>query len=681
MKKSLQCFFLVLAFSQASAQKINVDSLVKIAISLKGNEEGIIPQNPDSLLRTLFVTKSPAARIRTVYDIILLDNGELNPLQALYYHHKILDLAKMNHDPIVEAVITGELGYTLYQDGDVPVGLKMIFDALQLAEKTGNKQAIGTVYDNLGICTDNIDASIAYFKKALQYSMPGGDNLFVTAELGNLSSAYQKKHNTDSSMYFFTKSFELALRTNVHSFITQCVARLGSLQTDNQLKLKYYRYVLMMSQLPKDAQGRGQILLQIAKVYQQELQTDSALDYAKNAYGLLNGKLLSRMLAPSQLLAELYTGKNADSALKYTKTYYTIRDSLYSINKMQQAQSITFAEQQRQQELAAQKATYQTTLRLYLMAAIAIFLLVIAFVFWRNNRRNKKANLMLQNQKTQIQNTLQELRQTQTQLIQSEKMASLGELTAGIAHEIQNPLNFVNNFSDVNTELLTELNEEIDKGNYNDVKAIAKDVIENEQKINHHGKRADAIVKGMLQHSGSGSGVKELTDINKLADEYLRLSYHGLRAKYKSFNATIKTDFDISIGNINIIPQDIGRVILNLLTNAFYAVQQKQKEVASTEMTSFEKMSSLYEPTVTVTTKKENEKIVISVTDNGKGIPQKTVDKIFQPFFTTKPTGQGTGLGLSMSYDIVTKGHGGEIKVETQENNGSVFTITLSKMS
>jgi signal transduction histidine kinase len=261
-------------------------------------------------------------------------------------------------------------------------------------------------------------------------------------------------------------------------------------------------------------------------------------------------------------------------------------------------------------------------------------------------------------QTAEIRTTLDNLKSTQSQLIQSEKMASLGELTAGIAHEIQNPLNFVNNFSEVNKELLVEMKDEIKKGNYAEVDAIADDVIGNEEKINHHGKRADAIVKGMLQHSSSGSGKKEPTDINKLADEYLRLAYHGLRAKDKSFNATMKTDFDESIGNINIVPQDIGRVILNLITNAFYVVDEKKKSGVEN-----------YEPTVTVSTKRTNANVEIKVADNGNGIPQKVLDKIFQPFFTTKPTGQGTGLGLSLSYDIV-KAHGGELKVATKYVEG-----------
>ena len=256
---------------------------------------------------------------------------------------------------------------------------------------------------------------------------------------------------------------------------------------------------------------------------------------------------------------------------------------------------------------------------------------------------------------------------TQKQLIQSEKMASLGELTAGIAHEIQNPLNFVNNFSEVSTELVDEMNEEIKKGNLEDAKAIANDLKQNLEKINHHGKRAGDIVKGMLQHSRSSSGVKEPTDINELADEYLRLAYHGLRAKDKSFNATMKTDFDESIGNINVIPQDIGRVILNLITNAFYVVNEKKnncRRIEPTDQSGPHKYNNVW-----VSTKKEGDKVLINVADNGNGIPQKILDKIFQPFFTTKPTGQGTGLGLCLSYDIV-KAHGGEMKVDTKENEG-----------
>lgn len=271
----------------------------------------------------------------------------------------------------------------------------------------------------------------------------------------------------------------------------------------------------------------------------------------------------------------------------------------------------------------------------------------------------------LTKQKEELEHTLTELRSTQTQLVQSEKMASLGELTAGIAHEIQNPLNFVNNFSEVNKEMVDEVAEEINKGNYDEAKIILNDIKENSEKINHHGKRADAIVKGMLQHSRTSSGQKELTDINDLCDEYLRLAFHGLRAKDKTFNAEFKTDFDDKIGKINIIPQDVGRVLLNLINNAFYAVNEKRKESVES-----------YKPQVTVETVKGNGKINIIVKDNGNGVPESIKDKIFQPFFTTKPTGQGTGLGLSLAYDII-KAHNGEIKVESEQGVGTKFIIML----
>ncbi|WP_034261725.1 sensor histidine kinase [Altibacter lentus] len=264
-----------------------------------------------------------------------------------------------------------------------------------------------------------------------------------------------------------------------------------------------------------------------------------------------------------------------------------------------------------------------------------------------------------------LSKSLKELKATQAQLIQSEKMASLGELTAGIAHEIQNPLNFVNNFSEISIELLEEMMEELNNGDSEEVHAIANDVIQNLEKINHHGKRADGIVKGMLLHSRSSSGVKEASEINVLVDEYLRLAYHGLRAKDKAFNASMETHFDTSVDKVNIVPQDIGRVILNLITNAFYAVSEKKK----TETDKFQ-------PTVWIETKNKEKAVEISVRDNGNGMPKHVVEKIFQPFFTTKPTGQGTGLGLSLSYDIV-KAHGGELKVETEEGKGTEFIILL----
>lgn len=272
----------------------------------------------------------------------------------------------------------------------------------------------------------------------------------------------------------------------------------------------------------------------------------------------------------------------------------------------------------------------------------------------------------LTHQKEELEKTLSELKSTQSQLIHAEKMASLGELTAGIAHEIQNPLNFVNNFSEVSTELIEEMEEELAKGDLEEVKAIFEDLKLNLEKINHHGKRADGIVKGMLQHSRNNQSQKELTDINALADEFLRLSYHGLRAKDKTFNANFKSDFDNELPKLEIVPQDLGRVFLNLINNAFYACAERSKKGQDTD----------YKPEVNIKTLKTGNAIEVQIQDNGSGIPEEIQEKIFQPFFTTKPTGQGTGLGLSLSYDIV-KAHRGNLKVESRLGEGTIFIITL----
>jgi two-component system NtrC family sensor kinase len=378
------------------------------------------------------------------------------------------------------------------------------------------------------------------------------------------------------------------------------------------------------------------------------------------------------------LLAQAYNaGGNNTGAYQTLREAFALKEKI--VSDANDARSLNFETEKKIQDnesailvLNAQNDSNKK-IKYYLVGIVSLLsLIAIGLFFFYSNKRKTNRQLSLKNEK--LAHAIGKLQETQSQLIQSEKMASLGELTAGIAHEIQNPLNFVNNFSEVNKELITEMREEITKGNYDGVNALAKDIEENEERINHHGKRADAIVKGMLQHSRSSSGQKEPTNINALADEYLRLAYHGLRAKDKSFNATLKTDYDETIGNINIIPQDIGRVILNLITNAFYVVDEKKK--ASLEKASFENLPSLYEPTVAVSTKKDGNKILISVKDNGNGIPKKVADKIFQPFFTTKPTGQGTGLGLSLSYDII-KAHNGELKVNTKEGEFAEFVITL----
>jgi len=415
-----------------------------------------------------------------------------------------------------------------------------------------------------------------------------------------------------------------------------------------------------------------------ANFYIQKRNKDSAIYYAQQTANI------HIPLSPMDLgndfdnLAKSYElNHNLDSAYKYKKIALATYDSLYKnrIKGLTGFQQLSFDQQQQLQQLEADKIAAQNRTRIYTLLAGLGVIMLIGFFLYRNNQHQKKANLLLQQQKTEteeqkqkVESALEELKSTQAQLIQSEKMASLGELTAGIAHEIQNPLNFVNNFSEVSNELLDEMNEELERADIGEAKAIAADIKQNLLKINHHGRRADAIVKGMMEHSRASKGEKQFTDINALADEYLRLAYHGLRAKDKSFNADFKTHFDDGLGKINIVPQDIGRVLLNLYNNAFYAVNEKKKAPAL--------KGEEYEPLISVTTTKRNGSVILKVTDNGNGIPPNVINKIYQPFFTTKPTGQGTGLGLSLSYDII-KAHSGEIKVESKEGEGSAFSIEL----
>lgn len=392
------------------------------------------------------------------------------------------------------------------------------------------------------------------------------------------------------------------------------------------------------------------------------------------SFSYANGDLFNRDQLTYRFILE---GSDADwtyaAATTKTKNYYNLKPGNYTFKVAARGFTNTWSVPD-ELSFTINPPWWQTWWA-YLLFLFIFGAVVWSFVSYRS-RWLKKENRLLEervsHRTAQLNSKMDELKATQSQLIQSEKMASLGELTAGIAHEIQNPLNFVNNFSEVNTELIDEMEEEIKKGDYVEVLALSKDIKENQKKINHHGRRADAIVKGMLQHSRTTSHEKEPSNINAIADEYLRLAYHGLRAKDKSFNATLNTDFDKTIGNINIVPQDVGRVILNLITNAFHAVIEKNDREKV-------KGDSAFKPTVWVATKRIENTVHVSIRDNGNGVPDKVKDKIFQPFFTTKPSGQGTGLGLSLSYDII-KAHGGELLLETKLGEGTIFTITLPEV-
>jgi two-component system NtrC family sensor kinase len=341
-------------------------------------------------------------------------------------------------------------------------------------------------------------------------------------------------------------------------------------------------------------------------------------------------------------------------------------------------QTLIAKEKERELLIKDKKLTVQKAQRDIWLAG-AIGFLLLSFIMFRNYRQKQKANHLLQQQNIELEEqpdhvkkAMAELQQTHIQLIQKEKMASLGELTAGITHEIQNPLNFVNNFSEVNLESGSELKEELRKLSLTNEQSenlhyLTNELLQNQEKITHHGKRAGAIVNNMLEHSRrTNSGVKEPTNINALVDECLKLSYNSFRNKHKTFDSKIETHYDNSTSHVNVIPQDISRVLMNLLNNAFYAVNEKKK-----------RLNGSFEPAISVSTKKDGDKAMIGVYDNGTGMSEKVSAKVFQPFFTTKPTGEGTGLGLSLSYDVVTKGHGGEMKVESKEGEGAKFIIQL----
>jgi len=490
------------------------------------------------------------------------------------------------------------------------------------------------------------DSSAFYFQEAYHNMQRSG------ADSIDFAFFYQEK----AADFIARGQLDSAVSAIVRSKSIKESSHLETVSYYGELVPGYYRAkVYLLNNNPFPIPGLLQPEINELKTTNARVRLQKELQLLADAYGRLGKYQQESSVLRNLLDVRQRISAESDSA----------RAVNYEIEKQIEASNVKIAviEAQAQND---KKANYYLLGIAGLLALCAVTL-VLAFL----NKR--KSNQKLGARNDELNQTLAKLKSTQSQLIQSEKMASLGELTAGIAHEIQNPLNFVNNFSDVNKELLQELKEEADKGNIQEVKAIADDVITNQEKINHHGKRADAIVKGMLQHSRQSSGQKELTDISALADEYLRLSYHGLRAKDKNFNAEIKTDLDESIGKINIIPQDIGRVLLNLFNNAFYACTERSRSAVNEQKT-LNPVS--YNPTVSVKTEKCDDKIQITVKDNGKGIPQKIIDKIFQPFFTTKPTGEGTGLGLSLSYDIV-KAHGGEIKVESKEGEGSEFVIQL----
>jgi two-component system NtrC family sensor kinase len=601
------------------------------------------------------------------------------PDTSLVFAEEAIKLAKTLHYKKGEAIAMNNAGESLRFLGDYPRALKMQFDALEIHREMKNQSGETSSLGYIGFTY----IEFREYRQGLKY-LQLADSLhryhnyavpFSSFILSNIGNAYDLLGRPDSALSYHRQAYEELpapgqhpppLRSLLLTRFGNSYAGLGK----NDSALQYYHMALVNSVRANDRVNLSKIHKKIAEMYESTLRYDSVFYYARQAFVMgQNTDQKLEIHESSAMLARLHRkSNNYDSAFFYQDISIAMSDSLYGPQRFKELQLLMLQEQQKQQEIQQEQERYKNKAKMIALGSAVGVFLIIAFLLYRNNREKQKTNRTLQK-------TLSDLRATQSQLVQSEKMASLGELTAGIAHEIQNPLNFVNNFSEVNDELLKELKMEAEKGNLEEVRAIANDIQFNSEKINYHGKRADSIVKGMLQHSRTSTGQKEPTDINALADEYLRLAYHGLRAKDKSFNATTVTEFDNSIGKINVVPQEIGRVILNLINNAFYAVSEKHVS-ARFSAGQADSATNNYEPTVVISTKKEKDKVEIKVQDNGNGIPQSILDKIFQPFFTTKPTGQGTGLGLSLAYDIV-KAHGGELKVESRENEGSAFKIEL----
>jgi len=597
--------------------------------------------------------------------------------ESLEYLMESLKIGRQVNDStaIVESLLAMGFVYAFVEKWDD--ALKSQQEALAIYQQANNQWGIARIHNDMGVTYELagiLDSSMVHHQAALAIRLKFNDNYNTFASYLYIGDIHAKQGNIKRAIEYYEKGLPFGDQIGYKIAVVDANLRLGDyyLQlSEINNSMEKYEIALQKSRQIGDLTGESRAnmgLAGIAMINGEYAKANEILKLAEKTVPKSNlqiRKVIYKEIAETYF--KLGDHKNAYlNSLNYSKMKDSVQ-SAENIAKITQLTNIMEFENEmalkkesneklmaiKQEQINRERMTRNIFLAGML---IAVVLVVITFIrFIEKKKLNKRLN-----------ETLRNLQAAQNQLILTEKMASLGELTAGIAHEIQNPLNFVNNFSEVNMELIAELKEELEAGNLEDIKAIADDIAINEEKILQHGKRADSIVKGMLQHSRISNGQKELTDINSLCDEYLRLSYHGLRAKDKSFNADFQTDFDPTLPKISIIPQDIGRVLLNLINNAFYTVNERSK-----------KGETGYVPTVSITTQlTAYSQLLIAVKDNGNGIPEEIKNKIFQPFFTTKPTGEGTGLGLSLSYDIV-KAHGGELKAESDIGEGTRFFITL----
>lgn len=633
---------------------------------------------------------SDTARVR----ILLTLGGSYrfsNIDSALYHIDNAIALAGKVHNSLWAARALNDKGSVILDSGDIPKAYSFMIQSLNIVSKlpmsdynyyftyAAIENRIGNLFMELG----EYPTAIQHYKKSESLASKSGASIGYN-EMSNIGNCFELEGRIDSAKIYQQDAYHFIDSVTHHgqlhtSFaLPELMGRMGNIERDlghYPAAFDWYRRGARFALVKSDIRNLSEIYLGTGQLYNKLKRADSAFYYGHKALRVSNSiSKKSTQYQAAALLSDLFkAAAQPDSALFYLSLSQKIKNEVFGPTTFRQLQQLALLQQQRQQDLQEQNDELKYRYTIIGIAGGLMIIILIAFFIWRGYRKQKRTNLLLNEQKEEIASqrdhlglALDQLKATQRQLIQSEKMASLGELTAGIAHEIQNPLNFVNNFSEVNEEMFDELKDALKSGDIEGALGIAGDLQENEKKIRHHGQRADGIVKGMLQHSRATSGQKEPTDINALVDEYLRLAYHGLRAKDKDFNAELITHFDAKLPKVEAVLQDIGRVMLNLLNNAFYAVNEKQKTAGKS-----------YKPEVTVSTSAGKDNIIIRVKDNGNGIPDAIKDKIMQPFFTTKPTGEGTGLGLSLSYDIVVKGHGGNIELNSKEGEFTEFKITL----
>jgi signal transduction histidine kinase len=605
---------------------------------------------------------------------------------ALYFLNLAQSIAITNNKKVSAAYALDGIGYCLMKLNAYGQSLEAFNEGFKYAEDPKNERSAWVVFPDLslsqlrahtltGLHTDighllgstgNTAQQRYHYEEGLKLARENNFNENLSILYSAIGRIHLRQQQLDSALIMQNIAVKLSLETGSKKYLCTYyndIARIYLTRKNYNAALLYLHTAIATAEEESNIGGRQESYKILTNLYLEKNQKDSSLYYANIFLEDINSmeNHLDLGTAYENLFRAYALNNKLDSAYKYQGLALTTKDSLYNdqIKVFTEYQNLSLGEKLRVQQLEKDKVISQGRIRTYALLAGTSLIVLLAGIFYRNSRQQRKAH-------DEVKKAYAELRDTQGQLVQREKMASLGELTAGIAHEIQNPLNFVKNFAEVNIEMADEMIEAINNGKTDEARILAADIQVNQQRIRDHGKRADSIVRSMLQHSRNSTGQKEPTDINALVDEYVRLAYHGMKAKDKNFRAECKTQLSTIVGKVNIIPQDIGRVILNIVNNALYYVDLKaRRDIPG------------YKPEVFVSMVKTGNKIEIKVKDNGDGIPEENRDKIFQPFFTTKPTGEGTGLGLSLSYDIITKSHGGELKVESTEGKGSIFTILI----